>query len=190
MLSPLSIFAQESMVHIIPPPNPSAAYCEELGYKITIKKTPEGELGICNFSDTEQAPAWSFLRGEEAQEHSYCAKVGYEMKLIDDPAKCGATYKPGHGCLACILEDGSEVEAGNLLKIEKARRLTNPCNNDGKCLTPETPQNCPQDCTVAKQEIPKDNAKNIVLAIMAISGIIVIILTSYYFLRKKENNDI
>ena len=153
---PISIFAQvpSGMDMITPPPNPSAAYCEGLGYEFGIQETPEGQLGICKFSDTEESPAWSFLRGEEAQDYSYCAKVGYEMKLIDDPKRCGVAYKPNHGCLACVLPDGSALEVSNLMKTEKSGIPSGIddqkgiiCQIDGICQDGENSENCPQDCT-------------------------------------------
>lgn len=194
LVLPVGIFAQGSMGIINPAPNPSAAYCVDLGYEFAIQETKKGQLGICRVAEGVDVPAWSFLRGEEAREYSYCNKAGYEMKVVDDPKKCGLSYKSGHGCLACVLEDGSEVEAGSLMeieKIEKSKRPTNPCNDDGKCILPETPQNCPQDCTtVVKREIHKDNAKNIIFAIVIISSIIIVMLILYYFLRKKKDNSI
>ena len=40
---------------INPAPNPSASYCEDLGYKFVIKDTPEGQIGICKISDLVEA---------------------------------------------------------------------------------------------------------------------------------------
>ncbi len=178
-----------------PPPNPSAAYCEDLGYTFSIKETPAGQMGICKVSENKEVPAWGFLRGEEAQGYSYCSKAGYEKKVVDNPEKCGLAYKPGFGCLVCVLADGSEVEVASLLKKEKTEGLSGRdkqiCQVDGKCITPENYQNCPQDCIVTKKATPKDNIKNIVLAIIGLSMVIVIIIIAYYLLvrKKEEEND-
>lgn len=161
LVFPLNVLAfQEPINYLNPPPNPSAAYCENLGYEFIIEKTPEGELGICKFSKNKQVPAWEFLRGEDGQEYSYCNQAGYEMKVIDDPEKCGFTYKPGHGCLACVLKDGTEVEAGNLMKMEKESALSSDSNNkickkDGRCLGGENTENCPEDCVLPQSDFSR-----------------------------------
>jgi putative hemolysin len=187
---PLGVFAIGPMDSIAPPPNPSAAYCEGLGYEFAIQETPEGQLGICRVAEGVDVPAWSFLRGEDAQEYSYCAKAGYEMKLIDDPKRCGVAYKPNHGCLACILPDGSAPEVSNLMKIEKIKNTSlskkndQICKIDGVCVGGENAQNCAQDCIVQPEK--EINLKyifwGIIVITVVIAGSIVFKLT-----RNKDN---
>ena len=196
-------------------PNPSALYCTELGYEFVIIDTPEGQKGICKFSDLEQAPAWDFLRGEEAINRSYCSQEGYEMKIVDDSEKCGIAYVLGRGCLMCVLEDGEEVESFSILKAakegEKAiEELKNKfaviCNNDSICLSPETSQNCPGDCLKNDEQIQQENVNNIntdnksenkiggnqtfniqvIFFIVFVVLIILIIILAYIFLIRKK----
>lgn len=191
LVFPVFVLAQASSdeEYIVNPIiNPSAAYCEGLGYKFILEETPEGQLGMCKFSETEQAEAWKFLSGEEAQKYSYCNKSGYEMKVIDDTIKCGQAYVPNFGCLACVLKDGSEVAAGNLLEQDKMEKLTKTetvssiCKIDGQCLSGEDTQNCPNDCII------KEKANNYFVILIAVLLIIIFAIIGVVFMikRKKE----
>jgi len=184
-----------------PAPNPSAAYCEGLGYEFVIKDTPEGQMGICKFSDSEEASAWDFLSGKDAEEHSYCSQEGYEMKVVDDPEKCGVAYSVGYGCLLCVLKDGTELEASNFLKTEKEAVLEDSrtknniiCNNDNICSGEENKQNCPQDCVKTDAKIKEAPQKvetfniQIIIFLMIIFLIILIMFLAYYFLIRKKSN--
>jgi len=109
--------------------NPAAVYCDALGYESFTKKSPKGDLAMCRLPDGTIVDAWKFLSGEEAQEYSYCAKQGYEIKTINHTAYC-------------ILPDGSEVDVITLmgLNFEETR-----CG-DGTCGIPENYSTCPEDC--------------------------------------------
>jgi len=109
------------MVDIFAPPkmgipNPSAVYCEELGYEYTIESTPQGERGLCKLPNGEVVSAWDFLKGKVAQEYSYCSQQGYEIKTVRDPEICSqfGTVE----CAVCALEDGTEVEVTELMGLE------------------------------------------------------------------------
>ena len=88
--------------------NPSAVYCEEMGYDFIINKTELGEQGICILSDGTKVNAWEFLRGEIAQEFSFCKKNGFEMKIIEYNEKCSSISSSK--CAVCVKEDGEETE--------------------------------------------------------------------------------
>ena len=62
--------------------NPSYTYCSSLGY------TYDSSNGKCIISDDIEVDAWDFMEGKIAQEHSYCAQQGYEMKTVRDKEKC------------------------------------------------------------------------------------------------------
>jgi len=64
--------------------NPSAAYCENLGYVYEINQTTNGDVGICAISENVKLDAWSFFEGKVGQQYSYCAKNGYSTKTISD----------------------------------------------------------------------------------------------------------
>ena len=54
--------------------NPSAVYCEALGYNYTVETTEFGEKGLCKLPNGQAVDAWQFLEGKVAQEYSYCKK--------------------------------------------------------------------------------------------------------------------
>lgn len=114
--------------------NPSAAYCASLGY------TYNSEDGTCSLPDGSRVDAWEFLDGMVATNYSYCSKVGYEIKTVNDSNTCmefGVDI-----CAVCVLSDGSEIEVTNLMNLSFAE---GKCG-DGMCTIGETFQNCPSDC--------------------------------------------
>ncbi len=95
--------------------NPSAAYCEELGYEYETKDTKEGEVGVCNFPDNSSANAWDFYSGESGDEFSYCAIKGHKSKIEEN---CAWSSK----CEVCILSNGESVPAFVLMLKEKPKK--------------------------------------------------------------------
>jgi C1A family cysteine protease/putative hemolysin len=77
--------------------NPSAVYCEELGYTYNL------EHESCKVSERIELNAWDFFEGKIGQEYSYCAKKGYSIKTMDDGnnsfsseyAVCGVKFTKG-----------------------------------------------------------------------------------------------
>jgi putative hemolysin len=60
--------------------NPSAVYCEFLGYKYETRKAADGsEYGICKFPDGSECDAFAFFRGECGKKYSYCALKGCDI---------------------------------------------------------------------------------------------------------------
>jgi putative hemolysin len=115
--------------------NPSAAYCDALGYEYTIQDTPKGEVGYCTLPDGETVDAWAFLNGKTGLEWSYCAQQGLEAKHIEDPEVCPS-------CTICILENGTEVEVMELMGVS----LEETYCGDKTCGIPENYLTCPEDC--------------------------------------------
>jgi len=95
--------------------NPSAAYCEELGYKYETKDTKEGQVGVCNFPDNSSANAWEFYSGESGEEFSYCAIKGHKSKTEEN---CAWSSK----CEVCVLSDGENIPAFVLMLKEKPQK--------------------------------------------------------------------
>jgi putative hemolysin len=60
--------------------NPASVYCQELGYKLKMRETEEGTIGVCIFPDGEECEEWDFLSGRCGQEYSFCVKEGYTLK--------------------------------------------------------------------------------------------------------------
>ena len=50
-------------------PNPSAIYCEKIGYTYKIDKKSEGERGICIIKQEVEFKAWDFFKGKVAAFH-------------------------------------------------------------------------------------------------------------------------
>jgi putative hemolysin len=116
----LALFASSVSVAL---PDPSTAYCSQLGYVFYLEHTAEGERGMCRFPDGSVAGSWPFLRGEEKQEYNYCAKKGYKYKVVEDSSRCtGIIYNDGiHApkCVVCVLKNNSEIEVLSLIGREE-----------------------------------------------------------------------
>ncbi len=68
-----------SSQHMFGAVNPSARYCEILGYEYVIEKdSTGGEIGLCVLPDGSKVDAWDFYYGKVKPEYSYCSKYGYE----------------------------------------------------------------------------------------------------------------
>jgi uncharacterized protein len=55
--------------------NPASTNCIDKGGKLEILENPEGEFGVCEFSDGSRCEEWQFFRGECAP-HSCRKKDG------------------------------------------------------------------------------------------------------------------
>ena len=95
--------------------NPSAAYCEELGYKYETKDTGKGQIGVCNFPDSSFANAWDFYSGESSKKYGYCAIKGYESETEKN---CAWSSE----CSVCVLPDGENIPAFVLMLKEKPKK--------------------------------------------------------------------
>ncbi len=134
-------------------PNPSAVYCDSLGYNYTISKTDGGgEVGICQFPDGSTDRAWAFLRGEAGQEHNYCKEKGYEFKVVENNSKCPGMYFGK--CVLCVSPGGKETEVTELMKQDGkfpdfSKWTLSRCNHNQVCEPEkgENNENCPQDCS-------------------------------------------
>ena len=93
--------------------NPAAAYCVDLGYEYEIKKSPEGEYGVCKFPDGSEAEEWKFFAGQEKREYNFCTRSGYGTKTVSDE-RCVSASK----CALCVLDDGTEEEVASLMKLK------------------------------------------------------------------------
>jgi len=62
--------------------NPSVIYCKELGYNYVDTENENGSIGYCIISESVKLNAWDFFNGKVGEEYSYCAKQGYDQKII------------------------------------------------------------------------------------------------------------
>ncbi len=84
--------------------NPSATYCQDLGYQYDIRQSPEGDYGVCVFGDGNACRAWDFLNGECGSEYSYCETNGGALEThvgSECPEELGLSR-----CAMCTLESG------------------------------------------------------------------------------------
>lgn len=120
--------------------NPSAVYCEAMGYQYSTITTPGGEAGQCQLPSGEKVSAWEFLQGETGQEYSYCAAQGLESRMVTDPETCRVFDLDT--CMVCVLSDGKTVEVTELMELSFEE---GECG-DGICAMAENTGNCPGDC--------------------------------------------
>jgi putative hemolysin len=120
--------------------NPAAVYCTALGYTYSAETTAQGQQGICRLPDGSSVGGWQFLQGYVARDYSYCSKMGYELKVIEDRAKCEIFGLPN--CAVCVLPDSTEVEVTQLMGLNFKETTC----GDGVCGIPENFATCPQDC--------------------------------------------
>jgi len=71
----ISLFAQKGYI------NPTAKYCEILGYRYEVATiNGGGQVGVVHLPDGQMVNAWDFFKGKVAQEYSYPAKYGYDVE--------------------------------------------------------------------------------------------------------------
>jgi putative hemolysin len=112
--------------------NPAAVYCETMGYELADE--------ICKLPGGVTCDQWDFLKGKCGADYSYCKKKGYEIKTVEDSAKCASIMD--QSCGVCVLSDGQETEITKLMALDTREGVC----GDGKCVLGENAQNCPQDC--------------------------------------------
>jgi putative hemolysin len=84
--------------------NPASVYCEDAGHTLEIRRTDEGEYGICHFGDGEQCEEWAFFNGECGLERTFCATQGYTPERRDGKLVC--VFPDGTSCLETDHVDG------------------------------------------------------------------------------------
>jgi putative hemolysin len=120
--------------------DPSAVYCQAMGYIYEIVQTPDGPAGACRMPDGTTIDSWKFLQGTEGRQYSYCAQQGYPQRAVQSYRTCG---KFGlDECLVCVLPDGSTAEVTSVMNLSFAETTC----GDGSCGSPESVISCPADC--------------------------------------------
>lgn len=115
--------------------NRAAVYCSTLGYENLTGLTQKGETALCRLPNNVLVDAYDFLTGKVALDWSYCAKMGYEAKRVENSEIC-------RDCTVCVLPGGVEIEVSELMSLNVRE---SKCG-DGSCATAEDFSNCPQDC--------------------------------------------
>jgi putative hemolysin len=128
--------------------NPASVYCSALGYNYSVKD------GSCIFPDGSKVDAWKFLLGEEKQEYSYCARQGYEVKIIKSEEECSLFLT--ESCAGCLLPNGSVIEVTKLMGLSFVEGVC----GDRRCVIGESYKNCPQDCPSGSRDGYCDEVKD------------------------------
>ena len=117
--------------------DPSAVYCDALGYSFTIKSTSGGETGYCILPDNQSVDSWQFLWGTVGQQYSYCTQKGYQLKTVNNSSTCSGVFSDS--CAVCVFPDRSEVEMTQLMNLsfrEPDFVMETPSCDDGACTLP------------------------------------------------------
>lgn len=160
--------------------NPSAGYCRALGYQYTDTIGPDGSMtGYCVLANNQSVDAWQFLRGEVAQDQSYCVKQGYGIKLVNDPDTCKIFLT--RSCAVCVMPDGSMTEITKLMKLDFREKIC----NDKVCCDPRTDTTCPigSEMTAGSK---KTGISGIYLIGIALIVIIIIAGLAFFIIKKKK----
>jgi putative hemolysin len=72
--------------------NPSAVYCEAMGYDYVIFSSPYGDVGKCVLPNGEAVNAWDFYRGEVALDYSYCASRATRRNMLKERTARAASF--------------------------------------------------------------------------------------------------
>ncbi|MEA1937314.1 MAG: DUF333 domain-containing protein [Patescibacteria group bacterium] len=145
--------------------NPASVYCDELGYKYVVKETADGQRGFCQLPDGSTVDGWKFFTGEEGREYSYCKKHGYEIKTVS-----GEQCRYSSKCAVCVLKDGTETNALDLMKPD---------------LKPATLPWNPQDLTMG----PTDDETNPLFYFVFIIALIVFLVVAFAIYKKIKNRN-
>ena len=90
--------------------NPSAVYCQELGFEYQVVEGEAGQHALCLLPGEKTCDDWAFLQGECGQEYNYCAQQGLETVVKSDGKN---SLSPVYA--ACV--DGSGREIGQVVEL-------------------------------------------------------------------------
>ena len=113
---------EESDENIADMANPSAVYCEGLGYSMENVIRNGGGDADCIFPDGSRCAQWDFLSGRCGQEFTYCKAQGFNL---EEGANIGICRFPDDSYCdeflffsgVCSPEDNPEVSEGDTIQI-------------------------------------------------------------------------
>ncbi len=115
--------------------NVAALYCLELGYRVDVIRTDEGQTGVCVFPDGSTCPEWEFYAGTCGASFSLCAQRKLEQRNKADGKD---TYAREY--TACV-ENGVEVGVSDMLEFPQ--RFNTCIGPTGPIITREAPASEP-----------------------------------------------
>jgi putative hemolysin len=162
--------------------NPSAGYCGALGYTFSTQADGQGnEVGYCTLPNGQTVSAWQFLLGQTAQEYSYCGKMGYATRIVNDSKACEMFNR--QSCAACVFPNGSAMEVTQAMGLDFREKI---CTASG-CRDPK-------DYPVTPYVIPpsggqQQGAPLPSWMILAVVVLVIVVLAGIFLLtRKKEKS--
>lgn len=117
-------------------PNPSAVYCEKLGYEYKIVKTPQGEKGIVVPEPGVEFDAWDFFRGKVGNKYSYGARHGYDTECVREDK---GTYTVEYAVCVRKERKGEQITETRIPMLELMEKNGEPLIEEGKYRKPTKP---------------------------------------------------
>jgi putative hemolysin len=159
--------------------NPSALYCNALGYQYTDATGPDGSMtGYCLLPGNQSVDAWQFLQGKVSPELSYCKKQGFEVRTATDPAVCGML---GSTCAVCVKTDGTTQEVTKMMGLDFREKICsgNLCCDPAKETT----------CAIGQEPSGTGQGGVLPLFLLAVIAVLVIGIIGYFLLRTKKADE-
>ena len=99
--------------------NPSAVYCEMMGYQYETRTDSEGsQYGVCIFPDGSECDAWDFYYGRAGKEFSYCARYGYDTETEEMDR---GTYSGE--CAVCVPKESDNLQGMSSISMVELMEL-------------------------------------------------------------------
>ena len=101
--------------------NPAAVYCELMGLQYESREDEHGaQYGICILPDGTECDAWDFFYGKAGQEHSYCARYGYDIETRY--VNRGEYYSKCPVCVPGMQANQTVTDAVPMLELMKQNK--------------------------------------------------------------------
>jgi LPXTG-motif cell wall-anchored protein len=162
--------------------NPAAAYCTALGYSYSSSPDAAGNaVGTCMLANGQSVDAWQFLLGQQAQESGFCARNGYQTRVVNDTKACEIYNKPS--CAACVFQNGSAIEVTRMMDLDFREIM---CNDNG-CRDPKDYPLPPPYVIPPSGGSGTGPALSGLTILLVIVIVLVIAGAGWYFLKKKKS---
>ncbi len=158
--------------------NPSALYCNALGYPYMDVTGSDGSMtGFCLLPGNQSVDAWQFLEGKVSPELSYCKKQGLDVRTVTDPTVCGML---GSTCAVCVRADGTTQEVTKMMGLDFREKI---CSGN-TCCDPAKDKTCP----IGQETAGAAGSDNWLPLFLVLVFAILIIAGIAYFLKKNKDS--
>jgi putative hemolysin len=162
--------------------NPSAVYCTALGYMYASGTDAAGDaVGSCTLANGQTVDAWEFLLGRTAQESGYCARNGYQTRVVNDTTACEIYNLPS--CAACVFPNGSAIEVTRMMNLDFREKMCNDrgCRDPKDYPLPPPYVIPPQGGSGTGPALPGFTVLLLIVIVLVIAG------AGWYLLKKKKS---